>query len=222
MLKEEQLVDFFGKEKTLGATTVLSGELLPEGSVRFTFNQGVYIGEMPRGSSPRVDRISQALNRAGILTHASESVQTIIWSKFVGWLGCTVVAVLTRVESHKFFSDPDIALVLARLMREIADLAAKRGIELKDMVPVPVRSVREGTEAQAVAKLHEMGVVMREKAPQHRMSSLQDLERGRALEVEETLGYVARSAAKEGVSAPTVELCYRLINGINRCARTST
>jgi 2-dehydropantoate 2-reductase len=216
VLKEEQLAEAFGKERTLGATTVLSGELLPEGAVRFTFNQGVYIGEMPAGLSPRVEQLVTTLTDAGIQTQASPDIQSVVWSKFVGWLGCTAVAVLTRLESHKFFSDPDVALMLARLMRECADLAAKRGIVLKDMVPVPVKSVRDGTESQAVAKLQEMGAIMREKAPKHRMSSLQDLERGRALEVEETLGYVVTNAAKEGVPVPTVEMCYRLISGINR------
>jgi ketopantoate reductase len=48
------------------------------------------------------------------------------------------------------------------------------------------------------------------------MSSLQDLERGRRLEVEETLGYVVTKPDAQGVPVPTVETCYRLISGLNR------
>jgi 2-dehydropantoate 2-reductase len=58
--------------------------------------------------------------------------------------------------------------------------------------------------------------VMKSRAPTHRVSTLQDLERGRGLEVEETLGYVVTKAGKQGVPVPTVETCYRLISGINR------
>ena len=58
---------------------------------------------------------------------------------------------------------------------------------------------------------------MEAQAPTHRMSTLQDLERGRRLEIEETLGYVVTRAREENIAVPTVETCYRLINGINRC-----
>ena len=43
-----------------------------------------------------------------------------------------------------------------------------------------------------------------------------DLERGRRLEVEETLEYAVRKGAELGISLPTMDTCYRLIAGINR------
>jgi 2-dehydropantoate 2-reductase len=53
-------------------------------------------------------------------------------------------------------------------------------------------------------------------ATAHKVSMLQDLERGRRLEVEETLGYAVRKGAELGLQLPTVETCYRLIRGIDR------
>ena len=47
------------------------------------------------------------------------------------------------------------------------------------------------------------------------MWPLQDVERGKHLEVEETLGYAVQQGAALGISTPTMEVCYNLIAGIN-------
>ncbi|HEY5869821.1 MAG TPA: ketopantoate reductase C-terminal domain-containing protein, partial [Candidatus Tectomicrobia bacterium] len=67
-----------------------------------------------------------------------------------------------------------------------------------------------------VAHLQARGALVQARAPMLRMSSLHDLERGRRLEVEETLGYVVANAAQAGLAVPTVDTCYRLIHGINQ------
>ena len=51
--------------------------------------------------------------------------------------------------------------------------------------------------------------------PTHKVSTLQDVERGKRLEVEETLGYAVRQGAALGVPTPTMDVCYHLIAGIN-------
>jgi ketopantoate reductase len=127
-----------------------------------------------------------------------------------------VVSVLTRLETWKFLSDPDAALICARLMRETAGLAAQWGIALTDMPAFRVHTITSGTEAEGVAHLQERGALVHARAPMLRMSSLHDLERGRRLEVEETLGYVVVNAAAAGLAVPTVDTCYRLIRGINQ------
>ena len=124
--------------------------------------------------------------------------------------------VLTRLENYKFCSDPDTAAICARLLRETALLADEAGIPLEDSPPIPLKAIISGTELEAVGKLRELGAVLESEAPSHRVSTLQDLERGRYLEVEETLGYLVTEARKEGIPVPTVETCYLLINGINR------
>ncbi len=69
---------------------------------------------------------------------------------------------------------------------------------------------------EAVAAIRHFGTVMEARAPAHKLSTLQDLERGRRLEVEETLGYAVRTGAELGISLPTMDTCYRLIAGISR------
>ncbi len=216
VLKNEQLATVFGGEKVLGATAVLSGEVLPAGPVRFTVNQGISIGELPQGISERVTRLVGTLERAGILAEATEQIQAAEWSKFGGWVGWTALAVLTRLETYKFLSDAATAVVGVRLMRETAALATQMGVPLEDNPPFNVKTIAAVSEQQAVEILQETGTMMGSRAPTHRMSGLQDLERGRRLEVEETLGHVVTKAGEQGVPVPTVETCYHLISGLNR------
>jgi ketopantoate reductase len=63
------------------------------------------------------------------------------------------------------------------------------------------------SEDRAVAVLQGIGARLREHALQMRQSALQDVERGRRLEVEETLGYTLRRAAEVGLAMPTIEVC---------------
>jgi len=71
---------------------------------------------------------------------------------------------------------------------------------------------------EAVATIRRFGTVMEAQAPAHKLSTLQDLERGRRLEIEETLGYAVRKGLELDVPLPTIDICYRLIAGINQWA----
>jgi 2-dehydropantoate 2-reductase len=222
VLKNAQLADAFGAEHTLGAATFLSGEVLSDGAVRCNAHQILYVGELPTGTSARVQQVVATLARAGLQAEATAHMQTIEWSKFVAWIGGMVLSVLTRLETYKFLSDPDTALVYARLMRETAALATARGIALVDLPAFAVHTITTGTEAEAVAHLQARGVLVHTRAPLLRMSSLHDLEHGRPLEIEETLGYVVTQAATAGLAVPTVDTCYRLIRGLNRCMQRAS
>src|SRR5438270_12863463 len=63
------------------------------------------------------------------------------------------------------------------------------------------------------------GREFRTNAPGHRLSSLQDLEAGRPLEVNETLGYASAKARELGLTLPLLEAFARLIAGLDRARR---
>jgi len=60
----DQLAEVFGAGSTLGGVASFSGEMLPEGDVRFTVNAGFQIGELPEGSSDRVKDLCTMLRDA--------------------------------------------------------------------------------------------------------------------------------------------------------------
>ena len=53
------------------------------------------------------------------------------------------------------------------------------------------------------------------RMPHRKISALQDLEQGKRLEVEETLGYAVQQGVALGIPTPTMDVCYNLIAGIN-------
>ena len=218
-LKNEVLGAAFGRPRVLGALADTSGELLTDGAVLFTRNVNIYVGELGGGSSARVQRIADALESAGVHALASEEIETLEWSKFCGWVGLMALSVTTRAVSWKFLSDPDSALLTARLVRETGALARALGIRLSDRAVLPTATLCACSEAEAVAILMQAGGEYRAKAAQHRMSALQDIEAGRPLEVNETLGYACEKARELDLSLPLLE-CFRgLIAAADRARR---
>jgi 2-dehydropantoate 2-reductase len=216
LLKNEQLARTFGWEYVLGATAGVGGEVRPDGTVRFTTHTGLFLGEFPTGTSARVHALVDTLTRAGIRATASPQMQTVEWSKYVLFVSTMVPAVLTRLASYQFFKDPDEALIIAQLMHETALIAAKLGIPLDDDGMLPIKTLCRVSLDEAVSILQRFGAAMEVDAPAKKVSALDDLERGRRFEVEETLGYAVRKGAELGISLPTMVTCYRLIAGINR------
>src|SRR5215470_11792885 len=83
VLKNEQLAQTFGWEKVLGAMTHFSADVLPTGTVRFRTNQGCYLGELPNGTSPRVQTLGDLFERVSIAVQVTPHIQSFEWSKYV-------------------------------------------------------------------------------------------------------------------------------------------
>lgn len=215
VLKNEQLAHTFGWQRTLGAAAFLSGAVTPEGAVRFTVNEYLVLGEVPAGISPRAHAFVTALADAGLRAEAVSHVRSVEWSKYALFLSWMAPAILTRLETYKFQSHPDTAPVIARLVQETGRLAEALGIPFEDREPLPMKTLLGLPLAEAVARIRDFGKVMEARAPAHKISVLQDLERGRRLEVEETLGYAVRKGAELGIPLPTMDTCYGLIAAIS-------
>jgi 2-dehydropantoate 2-reductase len=141
VLKNEQLARTFGWEHVLGATAGVSAELLPDGTVHYTANSGIFLGECPTGTSARVDALVATLSHAGFRATASPQMQTVEWSKYVTIISTMAPGVLTRLAAYQSLKDPDGALLVARLLRETALLAATLQIPLDDQAPLPVKTL---------------------------------------------------------------------------------
>ena len=216
VLKNEQLAHYFGWEKTLGASSLFSAQVTPAGPVHFTYHGGMVLGEFSGAMSPRVQTIAAMLERGGMRPVIAPQVQAVEWSKYVSFVGWMAVAALTRLETHKFLKDPALATLVVQLIRETAQLAAHQGIPLEDHEPFFSQTLSSVPFAEAVERLQHLGRRLETQSSTHKVSTLQDLERGRRLEVEEILGYAAQKGETLGIPLPTVETCYRLLAGVNR------
>lgn len=215
-LKDELLAQAFGPARVLGALADTSGELRSGGEVLFTRNVSLFIGEMSGELSDRARRIAGAIDAAGVRSSAVSEIQSLEWSKFAAWVGLMALSVTTRAVTWRYLADPGSARVLVSLVREMGLLMHSLNIALTDQAVLPVQTLCGGTEKSAIATVVKIGREFEVHAPGHRMSSLQDLEAGRPLEVHETLGYALERAAQQGVQMPLVEAFYQVIAAIDR------
>jgi 2-dehydropantoate 2-reductase len=219
LMKNDQLAAVWGADHVLGALADTSGELLPSGETLFTRNERISIGELQGGTSPRAQRIAETIDASGVRAGAVPDIRSLEWSKFAAWTGMMVLTVTTRAVTWKVLADPGTSLVLARLVREVAALAAACNVPLSDHAPLPVASIARGSEAEAVAAIRALGQRLKAAAPNHRMSALQDLEAARPLEIAETLGAAVRLANQMALPLPLLESCWALASGIDRIRR---
>ena len=215
-IKNELLSAVFGAGRVLGSLADTSGEMLPDGKVLFTRNVNILLGELPAGESTRARDVAAAIDSSGVRATAVPNILSLEWSKFVTWVGMFAVSVITRSVTWRYLVDPDTALVLVRLTREMGRLADALGIKLTDSANLPARSLCEGSEQSAVRTLMDAGRVFETHAPEHRMSALQDVLAGRPLEIHETLGYAVRKAAEHDVPMPLLDSYYRVIAAAER------
>lgn len=216
LLKNEQLIAAFGRERVLGSLANTSGEILPSGEVLFTRNVSLLVGELAGGNSERAQKIAADIDNSGVRSSAVPDILSREWSKFAAWAGFMTLSVATRTVTWKFLTDPDSALLLARLVREVGTLARASDVELTDQSMLPVATMCRVSEKDAVESVIRAGEEFRSNAPQHRMSSLQDFDAGRPLEIEGTIGYAMSEAARLNLQLPLLETLYRLVRSIER------
>jgi 2-dehydropantoate 2-reductase len=211
VMKNDLLTAAFGADRVLGSLADTSGEMLPDGRVLFTRNVRIVLGELSGELSDRAGQLAATIDSAGVRAAAVEQVLSLEWSKYVTWVGMFALSVMTRSVTWRYMTDPDAATVIVRITREMGRLASALGIQLTDQANMPAAALLRGTEADAIASVVQRGRAFQTQAPEHRMSSLQDLLAGRPLEVHETLGYAVQKAAQVGVPVPLLDGFYRVI-----------
>jgi 2-dehydropantoate 2-reductase len=221
VLKNDLLAAAFGPDHVLGALANMSGELKPSGEVLFTRNVGLQIGDLRGGVPDFVRALAQTIDSSGVRSAAVPNIAAQEWSKFAAWVGMAGVSITTHAVTWKYLVDPDAALVLVRLVREMRELAARAGASFTDDVVFPVATLCSVTEEAAVRILNDIGKNFRDHSPEHRLSAHQDIDARRPLEVEETLGHAARTAARQGLSLPLLDAVYRIAAAIDRTSRAT-
>lgn len=215
--KDAELAAWCGHDPVIGAMSVVGATFLEPGSVRFTLPGPTYLGELPSGTSERVDRLADVFRAGGFETHVTERILSAEWSKMVHAVPVMSLAALTRLPYHRLLLDSDLATLFVRLIREGTAVAAAAGVELDDWpMLMPLRTMAGMTDDEAFAFVQAFGRDLEAKGmTQVIVSMLQSVETRRRLEVDAVQGFVAREAARLGVPAPTVDACTRLLKGID-------
>jgi 2-dehydropantoate 2-reductase len=155
------------------------------GHLRHTTAHSLVFGERDGRRSDRLVAFEEACTRAGFKGTASTQVQTDLWVKFVRlstWSGMTTV---TRSPMGVVREDPALFKMMMDAIDEAIAVGRARGITFPADIIDSTLAMIKGFPANS------------------KSSMLEDLERGRPLELPWLSGAVARLGRESGVPAPT-------------------
>jgi 2-dehydropantoate 2-reductase len=178
------LVRAVGLPRAAGGTATVSAVIAEPGVIRHTALDEMVFGELDGSRSERLVRFQGACAAAGFQATLSGDIQVAIWTKFVRLAAFSVVTAWARCPIGPIRDDPELFETLQAATREAIAVARARGIALPE-------SVFE----DSVARVRAM-------PPGTKSSMLEDLERGRPLELPWLSGAVVRLGREVGVDVP--------------------
>ncbi len=216
--KNAELARWCGAAAVVGGVSMVGGLLVAPGATRHTFAGPTVLGELGGGGSQRITQLVEVLEHAGLPAVVAADIRSVEWSKTVQVLPAMSVSALTRRYYHEVLTTPELCSVFLQLLRETAAVARADGAKVEDWpAMLPVGTLSTAPPAEAAARLVEFGEeLVGRGATSAKPSMLQSAELLRRMEVQEIQGYVWRTAERLGVDVPGVELCYRLLAGMDR------
>lgn len=183
-------------ERVIGCVVYPASELVAPGFVRHIEGDRFPLGELDGSSSERVQRISECFTRAGFKAPVLDDIRSEIWLKLWGNLTFNPISGLTQatlVDICQYSLSRGLA---ADMMREAQDVAAKLGISFRVTLDKRIAGA--------------------EKVGRHKTSMLQDIEAGRAPEIDALVGSVAELARMTDTPTPHIDTVYALVKLLAR------
>jgi 2-dehydropantoate 2-reductase len=175
-----------GPQRALGCVVEPACEVIAPGVIaHHEFNRFI-LGEPDGSSSARVQALSGALIAAGFDAPVRENIRWNIWLKLWGNVCFNPISMLTGATLGRMIGDPEIKELCRTMMRE-------------------TRAVNEALGIHIPADMMERRLAGAAVASGHKMSMLQDLERGRSLEIDALVGVVKEMGLLTGVATPMID-----------------
>jgi 2-dehydropantoate 2-reductase len=179
-----------GPERALGSVVWQAAELEGPGIIAHAYGDRLPIAEPSGEKTERAMLLSKLLMSAGLKSPVRGNLRDEIWLKLWGNLSFNPVSVLTQGTLLQLATDQGTRKVIRDMMEEAQAVAVALGVKFS--VDIDER------------------IGMAEKVGNHRTSMLQDVEAGRATELDSLLGVVIELAQMVGIATPTLNLVYDL------------
>lgn len=187
-----------GPERALGCVVLPAAELVAPGVIEHRDSDRFPIGEPDGSKSARVVALSQAMVKAGLRAPVRTRIRDEIWVKLWGNVAFNPVSALTGATLEAIADDADLRGLVRAAMLEAQRVGEALGVTFA--VDVDRR----------IAGSREVG--------QHKTSMLQDLERGRPMEIDPMVAAVAELGGLTGIATPTIDAILALVRGRARQA----
>ena len=188
----EVLTRAVGREHVAGGTAYVAAVIAEPGVIRHTAMDRLIFGELDGTRSPRLERLLGACEAAGFQATLSDRILVDIWSKFVRLSVFSGMTAVTRCPLGPIREDPELLAMLQAAAMETMKVAHASGVALPPEV------------------LGEMMAMVKGLPPNAKSSMLEDLERGKRIELPWLSGAVVRIGAAHDVATPI----HRFINTV--------
>ena len=175
-------------ERVIGSVVYPAAELVAPGVVKLIEGNRFTLGEPDGTRSERIEALSGALMRAGFKAPVAKDIRSEIWVKLWGNLSFNPISALTHATLEEICRFPGTRALAAAMMGEAQRVAEALGVRFKI------------TLEQRLAGAEAVGA--------HKTSMLQDVENGRALELEALVGAVVELGRITAVPTPTIGAIY--------------
>jgi 2-dehydropantoate 2-reductase len=169
----------------VGCVVHASAEVTAPGEIHHTSGTGFILGEIDGAASARLARFGAAMRAAGFEPKLSARIRDDIWTKLIGNLSYNPVAALTGALMSDINANPALLELIRRMMLE--------GM-----------AVGEAYGAKFLVTLEERFAMAR-RLGSAKISMLQDMERGRPLELDAIVGAVTELGRRAGVVTPAID-----------------
>lgn len=187
-----------GPERAIGCTVYPAAEIISPGVIKHTYGDRYGLGEPTRQETPRIKRLAEAFEAAGLKPKVYPEIRNDIWLKLWGNLCFNPISALTHATLDVVATDPGTRSVARKMMEEAEVIARRIGAHFR------VDIERRINGAASVGA--------------HRTSMLQDLEKNRQIELDALLTVVQEMGRLVDVSTPTIDTVLALAQQMGRVA----
>jgi 2-dehydropantoate 2-reductase len=175
-------------ERVVGCVVYPACEIAQPGVIRHVEGERFPLGELDGSVSERVRAIAARFEAAGLKAPVLADIRAEIWLKLWGNLCFNPISALTRATLDRICGEAPTRALAAVMMREAQAVAGKLGIAFR----VTLERRIEGAA----------------RVGSHKTSMLQDIEAGRATELEALVGAVIELARLTDTPVPHIEAIY--------------
>jgi 2-dehydropantoate 2-reductase len=178
-------------ERIVGCVIHLAASTPEPGLVSHNMGRKLIVGEPGGRNTARTERIAQALQGAGFEVLVTERIAKEFWVKLLGNVSFNPVSALTLSTADRLIESEPVKRYMVSIMREVLAIGRAVGVDA-DIDP-------------------EARIDMARALGKFKTSMLQDMEAGKALEIDGLLAGTLEIARKAGVAAPFTESLYGLV-----------
>ncbi len=185
-----------GPQRVIGATVYPATEIVEPGVIKHIYGNQFGLGEPDRSNSERVHQLAAMMDAGGLKTRFYEDIRDDIWIKLWGNLCFNPISALTGATLDIVATEPGTRNLARNMMLEAQAIGKKFGATFR----VDVERRIDGAAGVGA----------------HRTSMLQDVDKGRAIELDALLTSVQEMGRLSKVETPFIDSVLALAQQMGR------